>query len=108
METGDMKVDIRLPGKANLKIHGARPVHQIIPMMKWIRTSRLSIKESRSLGQVASLEGAAAEGAAEAAAMKQQADGTNQEYEAAIDELEYTPAPFCIQGYLAHTKHPSP
>ena len=25
--------------------------------------------------------------------MKQQADGTNQEYEAAIDEVEYHPAP---------------
>jgi len=26
--------------------HAARPVHQIISMMKWIRTSRLSIKNS--------------------------------------------------------------
>ena len=32
------KVDVRLPG--------ARPVHLIITMIKWIRTSRLSIKNS--------------------------------------------------------------
>ena len=38
------KVDIRLPGKGNSNSHGARPVHLIISMMKWIRTSRLSIK----------------------------------------------------------------
>ena len=36
------KVDIRLPGKGNSNSHGARPVHLIITMMKWIRTSRLS------------------------------------------------------------------
>jgi len=29
--------------------HGARPVHLIITMIKWIRTSRLSIKKSLSL-----------------------------------------------------------
>ena len=28
--------------------HGARPVHLIIMMIKWIRTSRLSIKNSLS------------------------------------------------------------
>ena len=28
--------------------HGARPVHQIISVIKWIRTSRLSIKNSLS------------------------------------------------------------
>ena len=38
------KVDVRLPGKGNSTSHGARPVHLIITMMKWIRTSRLSIK----------------------------------------------------------------
>ena len=42
----DRKVDIRLPKKGNLNSHGARPVHQIISMMKWIQTSRLSIKNS--------------------------------------------------------------
>ena len=42
------KVDIRLPGKGNSSSHGARPVHQIILMIKWIRTSRLSIKLSLS------------------------------------------------------------
>ena len=31
-------------GKGNSNSHGARPVHLIITMMKWIRTSRLSIK----------------------------------------------------------------
>jgi len=30
--------------------HGARPVHLIITMIKWIRTSRLSIKKSLSAG----------------------------------------------------------
>ena len=34
------KVDVRLPGKGN----GARPGHLITTMIKWIRTSRLSIK----------------------------------------------------------------
>ena len=38
------KVDVRLPGKGNSNSHGARPVHLIITMIKWIRTSRLSIK----------------------------------------------------------------
>ena len=43
------KVDVRLPGKGNSDSHGARPVHLIITMIKWIRTSRLSIKNSLSL-----------------------------------------------------------
>jgi len=38
------KVDVRLPGNGNANSHGARPVHLIITMIKWIRTSRLSIK----------------------------------------------------------------
>ena len=33
-----------VPGKGNSNSHGARPVHRIITMIKWIRTSRLSIK----------------------------------------------------------------
>jgi len=40
------KVHVRLPGKRNAKSHGSRPVHLIITMIKWIRTSRLSIKNS--------------------------------------------------------------
>ena len=40
------KVDVRLPGKGSSNSHGARPVHQIITMIKWIQTSRLSIKNS--------------------------------------------------------------
>jgi len=40
------KVDVRLPGKGDSNSHGARPVHLIITMVKWIRTSRLSIKKS--------------------------------------------------------------
>ena len=40
------KVDVRLPGKGNSNSHAARPVHLIITMIKWIRTSRLSIKNS--------------------------------------------------------------
>jgi len=41
--------DVRLPRKGNSNSHGARPVHLIITMRKWIRTSRLSIKNSLSL-----------------------------------------------------------
>ena len=40
-------LDVRLPGKGNPNSHGARSVHLIITMIKWIRTSRLSIKNSR-------------------------------------------------------------
>ena len=40
------KVDVRLPGKGNSNSNGARPVHLIITMIKWIRTSSLSIKNS--------------------------------------------------------------
>ena len=43
------KVDIRLPGKGNSNPHGTRPVHQIISLIKWIRTSSLSIKNSLSV-----------------------------------------------------------
>ena len=42
------KVDVRLPGKGNSNSHGARPVHQIISMMKWISTSRLAIEKKLS------------------------------------------------------------
>ena len=42
------KVDVRLPEKGNSNSHGARPVHLIITMKKWIRTSRFSIKNSLS------------------------------------------------------------
>jgi len=34
------------PGKGNPTPHGARPVHPIITMLKWIRTKRLSVKNS--------------------------------------------------------------
>jgi hypothetical protein len=43
------KVDVRLPGKMHSNAHGARPVHRIIAMIKWIRIRRLSIKNSLSL-----------------------------------------------------------
>ena len=46
------KVDIGLPAKGNSNCHGARPVHQTISMMKWIRTSRLSIMNPLSRGKV--------------------------------------------------------
>ena len=51
-------VDRRLPGKGISNSHGARPVHQIVSMIRWIRTSRLSINQSLSLyhGDVASLD----------------------------------------------------
>ena len=42
------KVDVRLHGKGNSTSHGARPVHLIITMIKWIRTSRFSMKNSLS------------------------------------------------------------
>ena len=42
-------VDVRLPGQGNSNSHSARPVHLIITMIKWIRTSRLSIKNSFSV-----------------------------------------------------------
>ena len=41
-----------LTGKIGRRSHGARPVHLIITMIKWIRTSRLSIKNSLSRAQV--------------------------------------------------------
>ena len=44
------KVDVRLPGKGDSISHGARPVHLIITMIKWIRTSKLSIKNPLSAG----------------------------------------------------------
>ena len=40
------KVDVRLPGKGKSNSHGARPVHLIITLKKWIRTNRLSITSS--------------------------------------------------------------
>jgi len=42
------KVDVRLPGKRNSNSHGARPIRLIITMIKWTRSSRLSIKNSLS------------------------------------------------------------
>jgi len=42
------KVDVTLPGKGSSNSHGVRPVHLIITMIKWIRTSRLSINNSLS------------------------------------------------------------
>ena len=42
------KVDTRLTGKGNSTSHGARPFRQIILMIRWIQTSRLSIKNSLS------------------------------------------------------------
>ena len=47
--TAYRKVDIRLPGKENSNSHDAWPVHIITTMIKWIRTSRLSIRNSLSL-----------------------------------------------------------
>ena len=44
-EPASRKADVRLPGKGNSNSHGARPAHLIITMIKWIRTSRLSIEK---------------------------------------------------------------
>ena len=40
------KVDVRLPEKEHSNSYGAKPVHPIIRMIKWIRTSRWPIKNS--------------------------------------------------------------
>jgi hypothetical protein len=52
-QEGDLEehfeVDVRLPENGNSNSHGARPVHPIITMIEWIRTSRLSIKNSLSV-----------------------------------------------------------
>jgi len=45
------KVDERLPVKGNSNSHGERPVHLNITMIKWIRNSRLSLKNSLSLSR---------------------------------------------------------
>ena len=42
------KEDVRLPRNGDSNSHGARPFHQIITMIKWIHTSRLSTKISVS------------------------------------------------------------
>ena len=42
---------VGLPGKRYSNPHGARPIHPIITMIKWTRTSRLSIKNSLSAGK---------------------------------------------------------
>ena len=40
------KEDVRIPGKGNSNSHCARPVQLTITMIKWIRTSGLSIEDS--------------------------------------------------------------
>ena len=40
------KVYGRLSGKGNSKSHGARPVHLIITMIKWIRTRRIGVRRA--------------------------------------------------------------
>ena len=47
---GAFTSQVWLPGKENSNSHGARPVHLIITMLQWIRTSGLSIKNSLSVG----------------------------------------------------------
>ena len=51
--TGDeldaRKVDVRLPGRGNSNSCSARPIHLTITMIKWIRTSALSIKKCLSM-----------------------------------------------------------
>ena len=49
LQAGPRKVNRRLPAKGNSNYHRARPVHQIISMITWIRTSTFSIKNSLSL-----------------------------------------------------------
>ena len=52
------KADVRLPGKGNSNSHHERSVHFIITTVKWIRTSRMSIKNFPSK-PVKSAKGAA-------------------------------------------------
>ena len=40
------EIDMRLPEKGNSNSHGARPVHQIVSMIKRTRNRRLSTKNS--------------------------------------------------------------
>ena len=40
---------MRLPEKGNLNSHGTRPIQQTISVIKWIRTSRLSKKNTLCL-----------------------------------------------------------
>jgi hypothetical protein len=49
------KVDIGPLGHEKSNSHDARPVHQISSMIKWIRTNRLSMKNSLSLLSLKSL-----------------------------------------------------
>jgi hypothetical protein len=42
------QVDVMLSEKEDSTSHGARPVHLIINMTKWIQTIRLSMKNSLS------------------------------------------------------------
>ena len=83
------KVDIRLPGKGNSNSHGARPVHLIITMIKWIRTGRLSKKNSLSGGP---------------------SRGTNSRSPpprgGGSREHRIFGTTVRVQGYLAHTKTP--
>ena len=57
MGLSSRKVDVRLPGECNSNSRGARPIHLIITMKEWIRTSRVSIRDflsgtlRRHLGQ---------------------------------------------------------
>ena len=46
----------RLPGDWNANTHGAKPVRETSSMSNWSQTSRLSIKDSLSLGCAADLE----------------------------------------------------
>ena len=39
------KEDVRLSEKLSSNLHGARPVHQIITMIQWTLTRRLTIKK---------------------------------------------------------------
>jgi len=48
------KVDVRLPGKGNSNSHGARPVHLIITMIKWVRKDAMAQME-KLMAQVLSL-----------------------------------------------------
>jgi len=52
LKVDDVRPDLREKGNSNS--HDARPVHLIITMIQWIRTSRLPIRNSLSLDDVLS------------------------------------------------------
>jgi len=120
------KVDVRLPGKGNSNSDGARLVHLIITMIKWIRTSRLSIKNSLSLSALCRTRLGTRAGYTDKVLITYLLMGTGQ-VALNLDRVEeggsepwyagsaHTATEGCelrvwggVQGYLTHKKQPLP